>query len=321
MEEDPMNHSSVLPRYLALPRAFWKRILVWMVFWNVVPLVLLYFLIGTIAADKMTKPRRVFTASYTPALLGLPYEDVQFAAKDGQAQIAAWYVPSVENTRAVVVVHGRNASRTELFLGHSIDLARALHEAGFSVLLIDLRGHGQSSDGRFTFGLQERYDVEGAVDWLAVHGYQPGQIAVMGVSMGSAAAIGAAAEDERIGALVSDSGYAEVRSLIQSRWTEETSLPDIFLPSTRLMIRLKYGYDITASRPVEDLRAVAPRPILLIHCSNDLDIPYAQVQQLQAAAPSAQLWTIPTCLHGQSYNANPAAYEDHLIPFLMGSLR
>ena len=51
----------------------------------------------------------------------------------------------------IIMMHGRDASRTD---------------AGFGVLMIDLRGHGQISDARFNFGLMERNDVLGAVDWL-----------------------------------------------------------------------------------------------------------------------------------------------------------
>jgi fermentation-respiration switch protein FrsA (DUF1100 family) len=197
----------------------------------------------------------------------------------------------------------------------------ALHQAGISVLSIDLRGHGQSGDGRFSYGLKERNDVLGAVDWLIAKGYQPGKIGVMGISLGSAAAIGAAADDPRIGALVSDSGFADIYPMIQSRWVVESGLPMFFLSSTRLMIWLKFGYDITSSKPVDEIGKVSPRSILLIHCTDDGLIPYTNVQQLQAAAPGAQLWTIPSCIHGQSYNAAPAAYREHLVTFYQSSLQ
>ena len=94
-----------------------------------------------------------------------------------------WYIPAGDQSRAVILVHGRNASRTDLFLGGGLKLAKALHDVGLSVMMIDLRGHGQSSDGRFTYGLKERKDVIGAVDWLIGKGYQPGKIGTMGISL------------------------------------------------------------------------------------------------------------------------------------------
>ncbi|HMN59463.1 MAG TPA: alpha/beta hydrolase [Anaerolinea sp.] len=316
-----MEQTHALPAKKVKAHISLKKALGWAAIFVAAACIIFYGVVGAISADQLTLPERAFNEKMTPAQVNLPYENIQFGSRDQKATIAAWYVPSEKNERAIILVHGRNASRTELFMGYSLDLIKALNQAGFSVLSLDLRGHGQSSDGRFTFGLKERYDVMGAVDWLAARGYQPGKIGVAGISLGSSAVIGASAEDTRIGALVSDSGFADIYPMIQSRWVEESGLPMFFLNSTRLMIWLKYGYDITASRPVDEIGKVAPRPILLIHCSDDALIPYANVLQLQAAAPGAQLWTIPSCIHGQSYNAEPAEYQTHLIEFFQSGLK
>jgi uncharacterized protein len=316
-----MNNTAALPQKAARSHKTRNKILVWTIALVAAAAFILYLTVGAIAADTLTKPERNFNAGLTPAAAQLPYEDVQFPSRDGEASISGWYIPSTDHTRAVILVHGRNASRTDLFEGKSIDLASALNKAGFSVMMLDLRGHGESSDGRFSYGLNERYDVLGAVDWLVKRGYQPGKIGVMGISLGSSAAIGAAANDDRIGALVSDSGFAEIYPLIESRWVEESDLPMIFLYSTRLMIWLKYGYDIGSSRPVEDIVNVSTRPVLLMHCLNDELIPYDHVKQLQAADSSAELWTIPACKHGMSYAADPAGYENHLIDFFTSGLK
>jgi alpha/beta superfamily hydrolase len=61
-----------------------------------------------------------------------------------------------------------------------------------------LRGHGQSADAPFTFGIYERRDVEGAIDWLKSQGFESGKIGVLGVSMGAASVIGAAAGDRAL---------------------------------------------------------------------------------------------------------------------------
>lgn len=316
-----MEQTSLIPREKAFPRTSVKSLLRKLAFLLLAACIIFYIIVGAISADKLTLPARQFDKSLTPAVVSLPYENIQFMSRDQKATISAWFIPSRENSPAVILVHGRNGSRTDLFMGKSFDLMKALNQAGFSVLALDLRGHGQSSEGRFSYGLKERYDVLGAVDWLIAKGYQPGKIGVMGISLGSSAAIGAAAEDPRIGALVSDSGFADIYPLIKSRWEVESGLPMVFLSSTRMMIWLKYGYDITASRPVAEIGKVSPRSTLLIHCTDDQLIPYANVQQLQAAAPGAQLWTIPSCVHGQSYNANPAEYQAHLVNFFQAGLK
>jgi len=101
---------------------------------------------------------------------------------------------SAPNQRAIILVHGRDNSRTNGFCDQFVSFANQLHKAGFSVLMIDLRGHGQSADSRYTFGIKERQDILGGVDWLEGRGYQPGKIGVLGYSLGAGSVIGAALE-------------------------------------------------------------------------------------------------------------------------------
>ena len=61
--------------------------------------------------------------------------------------------------------------------------------------MIDLRGHGQSSPARMSFGLKEHRDILGAVDWLKGRGYRPGHIGVLGQSMGGASTLYAVAAE------------------------------------------------------------------------------------------------------------------------------
>lgn len=124
--------------------------------------------------------------------------------------------------------------RTLELAGKFPEFGSAMHRQGFSILAIDLRGHGQSSDSRLTFGITERKDIIAAVDWLKQKGFKSQKIGVLGVSMGSASVIGAAADDPDIAAVVVDSGYAEVYPIMQKHWRSASGLPDIFLPSTQI---------------------------------------------------------------------------------------
>jgi uncharacterized protein len=115
-------------------------------------------------------------------------------------------------------VHGRNASKQNAISGKLPQLAAELYAAGLAVLMIDLRGHGESEGKRYTFGVHERRDVLGAVDFLLKHGFEPGQIGVLGISLGGAAVIRAALEEPAIGALVVESTFADINLLIEPNW-------------------------------------------------------------------------------------------------------
>lgn len=299
-----------------------SRVILW-IFAGLAGFAIVAFLgIGFYAAGEVLKPDpAALDPNITPATAGLAYEDVLLKSRGDKVDVAGWYIPSDANQRVVLFVHGRNANRTAMFdegetqKGHLPEVALAFHNAGFSVMAIDLRGHGASAPAVWTFGIKERNDVLGAVDWLAEKGYQPGNIGILGLSLGSAASIGAAVQDSRIGALVSDSLFADLNPLIQSQWKIESGLPKIFLYPTLWMIQLRYGVDITQAVPAKEIVSIADQPILLIHCTTDAEVPISHQEQLAKAAPTAEVWAVPGCSHSEAYNLIPEKYTERVVSF------
>ena len=113
----------------------------------------------------------------TPLTEGMGYEDVVFKATDG-LDIRGWFIPAGDRPApAVAFVHGWLWNRLGNVEGQvpvpdkSVDFlpaAKALHEAGYGVLLFDLRHHGESDRARapLTFGVHEARDFVGAVNYL-----------------------------------------------------------------------------------------------------------------------------------------------------------
>jgi pimeloyl-ACP methyl ester carboxylesterase len=278
-----------------------------------------YLAVGAIAADKLTLAQRMFTTD-TPQAHGMSYEDVSFPARVDGLNIAAWYIPAdvsqtADKSPAIVMVHGWNASRTNGFNHHFLDLAQALHQAGFSVLMIDLRGHGQSADSHFSFGRLERRDVLAAIDFLLARGHKPGKIGLIGTSMGAASVIGAAVEDQAVGAVATDSLFAEIYPVIKGLWVKQSGLPMIFIYPTRWMFRVENGYDLASARPIDEIGKIAPRPLLMISCQMDTYIPVEQFQRLKQAAPWAQTWTVQECRHAEIYEFVPQEYNQKIVTF------
>lgn len=278
-----------------------------------------YLGISAIAATVLTTPRRSFTPEASPAALGLPFRDVQFAARGDGVPIAGWFLPA-QSKAAVIMVHGKDSSRTNEFGGQFVHLAGALQQHGLNVLMIDMRGHGQSGEAHFSFGPNERQDVLGAVDWLRGQGFQPGRIGVLGVSMGAAASMLAAADDPAIGALMEDCGYATIKPIIEHEWSSASGLPGIFLPSTILMSQVLYGIDLGAARPVDQIGRMAGRQVLIIHGTSDTLVPPENATELAAALPTAHVWLVAGAAHARSYNHDPEAYQQRVTTFFRNAL-
>jgi len=285
---------------------------------------LVLVLISALAAHWLSLPQRHSLAEgKTPGDLGVDFEEVRFAAHRDSVEIAGWFIPSGGSPRVIVLVHGKDANRSRELdrdLGDDIpgefpDLAVALGGRGFAVLMIDLRGHGQSGHARLGFGRTERLDVLGAVDWLVARGFRPGRIGVLGISMGAAASIGAASEDDRIGALVADSGFAELAPLVERHWTSVIRLPAFLLPMTKWLGKYWFGCDIDAARPIDEIDVIR-RPILIIHGDVDPITPAQHARRLKLAAGSlAELWEPHSDRHAGVYLDDPRIYLDRVAEF------
>ena len=297
-----------------------RRILTWIAVALVALLLIAYFGVGAYAAATLTKPGQDPPCAPGEGIPRSAYRDVRFQARGDDTQLAAWYIPHPDSGSAVLIAHGRDASKHLAITCKLSALGDALHDAGHAVLIIDLRAHGESEGERYSFGFYERRDVLGAVDWLLAKGFAPGKIGVLGLSLGGGAAIWATAEEPAIGALAVEGTFADMDILVKAQWTSESGLPNWFLPGVYAMNYLMYGYWMPGIRPVDLIRDVPPRPILIVHCTTDTAVDPWHAEQLIQAVPSAETWWMDACDHTMIYRDYPAEYEARLLPFFTQAL-
>ena len=277
----------------------------------------------------------------TPAYLGLRFADVTVPSRDDHISLKGWFIPGVlpdgrlTADRVIVVVHGTRTNR-ESPGDHLLELTGALARHGFGVLSFDMRGMGESPPAPLSMGNLEQRDVLGAVDYLRTGRLpfpelgRPRIIGGLGISMGAASLLLAAAREPAIRAVVSDSAYADAAPLLEREIPKRTvavvgRIPGVFAPSALVMARILYGVDLFAARPVDSIARIAPRPLLLIHGAADDYVPISNFQQLDAAARSprtAQVstWVVPNTRHAQAFKKTGLVYVARVVAFFETSL-
>lgn len=254
-------------------------------------------------------------AEYEPKDVGLEVEPVHFSSLDG-TRLAGWFVPG-QRSAAVILAHGY-ASRREEMLPH----AAFLHEAGYPVLLFDFRYCGESEGSAVTLGALERLDLLGAVRYLRERPeLAAAPVAVLGVSMGAASAILAAAQSEAIAAVVAECCYASIENVIAQSFRRFIHLPPF--PAAPLSLWLserRLGYRARDVRPVEAIARLGTRPLFLLHGLADDAISPANSLALHAAAPQASLWLIEGAPHARAYQTEPDGYRRRVLTFLEQAL-
>lgn len=241
-------------------------------------------------------------------------------SSDG-VRLAAWYIPagdgSPPSAPTVVLAHGDGGNKSTM-----LPFAEVLHER-YNLLLLDFRNHGQSGGTQTTQGLREADDLRAALGWLR-ETKRPDRVAVLGVSMGAAAALSEALGDARVDALVLDSLHATLANAIQARLDRQhypLSLPGAW--AILLGGLLRTGQDMSAVDPIS-LIGRFDRPVLIVDGARDDAIGPSDGQDLFDAAradnPGAEMQICDGANHGQAIEACRGEYADWVLGFLERSL-
>jgi len=219
-------------------------------------------------------------------LLGV---DQQFWVKVGP--------PDASLSVSVVEPRGRSrAPRGTILMLHGVldrsavmlPAARGLANAGYRVVLVDLRGRGRSSGKYMTFGLQEAKDLSQVIDAVERRGLLAGRLGVYGISYGATTSIHLAAADRRVRAVVAVEPFSTARE-------EVPHFARVVAPGIGLLISDKTyqdsldeagriaHYDPDEADAVKAIQRTSA-PVLIMHGTNDWVVPHQQSERLHAAA-------------------------------------
>ena len=247
------------------------------------------------------------------------YETAEFQSRDGEANLSAWYVPAENSEAAIIIVHGVNDCKQRAF---TLTVAGILHNAGYNVLLIDMRNHGESevTTARHTGGIDESSDVLGAWDWLVEEkGLEPPSIGVLGFSLGAATSIMAAGEEPQIAAVWSDSSFAAIDDIARDE-LERAGIPRFVAPWSIAVGEGIYRTDITSNSPLDAIQKFDGRPIFFVHGSADERVKYQYSEDL-AAEIDETVWLVDGAAHIESIWDAMSDYEQRLVAFFDESLQ
>jgi fermentation-respiration switch protein FrsA (DUF1100 family) len=270
--------------------------------------------LGYFVADRITRPARPTPNDemvMSPFETGADYENVTFPTARGDHLIHAWWLPRPETDRVIIGCTGYRGSKW-----HLIGIGTALWRAGFNVLLFDYYGHGSDLGRRISLGYHEVNDFLAALDYSEQRIPNP-RVGVFGFSMGGAIAIMGVAMRKEVRALVADSPFTRhadviadnVRSILRLPGKPVARLADYFLPRVA-------GYRHADVEPINHIADVAPRPLLLIHGSDDQIVPlHHAYENFAAAQEPKELWIGQGAIHCGTYFLDRRAYCERITRF------
>lgn len=216
----------------------------------------------------------------------LRWEREPFVCRNGPVELHGEFYPLKKAPACAVLAHGFGQNRYILLPQQKI-----FRELGFSTVIFDQRGFGESTKTDCTFGIKEAQDVACVVNWAKEHCQKGTRIVLLGVSMGAAASMMAMEYTDKIDYLVEDCGFADVGQVIDSLYRSLNK--GAGNPRAAAAFRQKaavLGLDIRRNRPIDAVKK-SSLPICIIHGASDSTIAAGQARALYEACqnPASRL--------------------------------
>lgn len=271
------------------------------------------FLINIVMGSQEAKEgKKRITRKLAEELKEKANTKVSITSYDGEVMVGHYY-PCENAKRIVVACHGWRS-------GWSYDyrtIAPFLHEHETSVLMIELRGHGESGGRYLYYGKKERFDIARWTHYTA-ESLAPGiPVYVMGMSIGALSTLMSASAGLHpdVKGLIADSGCGSARSFGMSVIKNLHVDPKFLYPFIRLDARMRLGMDDNAYTALDALEKNR-RPILFIHGTKDIvaKIPSMEKIYEKCTAPKFKL-IVEGAGHMQSCFVDPKRYQEVLLDF------
>ncbi len=234
------------------------------------------------ACTQATQPPP--TPTVDPLLADDTPKAVEFNTQDGVA-IRGVYYPSITiktAAPALLLVHMLNSNKESWQ-----NFAAAAQQAGYAVLAIDLRGHGQSDGRNFDFSLMDN-DLDAAINWLSARPeLNQNRLGLIGASIGANLALRAG------------SRYAQVKTVVL----------------------LSPGLDYRGVTSLEALGKYGQRPVMLVAAEKDTAATDSARTLNSRALGQHQLQIYPGSDHGTAIFQAQAGLQPMLLAWLASTIK
>ena len=260
-----------------------------------------------------------FLIAPAPATIGAPPSDLPAETvsckTDDSRPVKGWFVSGLPGRAAVILLHRLGANRRAM-LGR----AGFLHKAGYSILMLDFHGHGETPGNFMTFGYLEAEDASAGVRYLK-HRLPNDKIGVLGVSLGGAAAL-LGSTSSTVDALVPEAIFTDLAEAVENRLVNYLGSWGRYLSPVLLwQVEPRQGFNPEDLAPIDRIGAIKA-PLLLIAGSKDKRVTLGQSRRLYERAPNPKtFWVLEGARHQNFHLYARQDYERRLLKFFGQHLR
>ncbi|MFC1517072.1 alpha/beta hydrolase [Candidatus Margulisiibacteriota bacterium] len=252
-----------------------------------------------------------------PGSYQLPYENIILNTQDG-LNLTGWFIPAAKKSgKTVILCHGITNSKA-FFLPE----AAYIVQAGYNLLIFDLRAHGRSEGNFVTFGLKEQIDLEAAIDYLKKE--RPAaarKIGILAHSMGAATTIFVAVRRKELKALVLINCYNNIETDMAYWVTTLGKLPH--WPFVQLGIKSfkkELKVDLKEVSPLQSVSKIKAPMFFICSAEDEVTDPKDTHRLYEKAKGQKYYWCIPNAKHETYHQVAGMEFEKKILDFYKKAL-
>ena len=270
--------------------------------------VAIFLLYCFVSSQLIIAPARL-KSSEPPSDSGLPYKDIILKTSDN-IKIKGWFITHNNAKGTIIVCHGWGSDKADC-----LDIAQFLWNNGYSVLLFDFRGHGESEGKYCSLGYYERRDLIAAIKYLRQQGET--KIGAIGLSMGGTVALMVEAEVPELVAVVADSPYLSFTDVVTSFAKQHWKSPKHpFIPIAVWTAGLRLGFNPREVDLSKFVGRISPKLLFIIYGDKDREVPPFHAQKIfEYAKEPKEIWEISEAGHLEAHSIKRKEYERRVINF------
>lgn len=177
--------------------------------------------------------------------------------------LESWLIPAPSSNGIVLMFHGYSSSKSGL-----LRYAEEFYNLGYTTMLVDFMGSGNSSGNVTTVGFKEGYDVKVAFDHIKQQ-YPDKEIILFGVSMGAAAILKSVhTYDITPDKIILECPFGTMLATAKKRF-EAMNVPSF--PFAELLLfygGFQNGFNAFTHKPIEYAKKIQ-MPVLLMYGAKD----------------------------------------------------
>ena len=196
------------------------------------------------------------------------YSNATIEVKTDDVFLSAWYYDQNATAPWIIFTHGIRGCKSG---GELLIPSGMLINAGFNVIVYDLRDHGESSidDNRVSGGQDEWKDVVAVFDWLVEEkGVDSNKIGLFGTSMGAGTSAIAFSKDDRMQSVWLDSTYSDMGDIVVEE-LEFQGFPSFLGPAGIFAGKIIAGQNLIQHYPLDAATKIGDRHMYVVHGNQD----------------------------------------------------